>query len=159
MSEDAGFCRHHGVDWRELEAAIEQTRDGAPRGGSTIPMQVSKNLFLWSSRSYLRKALEIPITLAADLVWPKPRMLEIYLNIAEWGPGIFGAEAAAQYHFGKSALRLSETEAALLAVALPNPVQRISGAPSQLQVRLAQRLMVRVRSVGDRAECVLAKRP
>jgi monofunctional biosynthetic peptidoglycan transglycosylase len=154
-SEDAGFCRHRGVDWRELEAAIEQTREGAPRGGSTIPMQVSKNLFLWSSRSYVRKALEIPITLASDLVWSKSRTLEIYLNIAEWGPGVFGAEAAARYHFGKSALLLTEREAALLAVALPNPVQRISGAPSPLQIRLAQRLLVRMRTVGDRTGCVL----
>lgn len=148
MSEDAGFCRHRGVDWRELAEAVETARDGIARGGSTIPMQAIKNLFLWSAKSYLRKALEIPLTLAADPLWGKPRMLEIYLNIVEWGPGIFGAEAAAQYHFKKPASRLTEQESALLAAALPNPVARDAGDPSALQQKLAQNLIPRVRNAG-----------
>ena len=148
MSEDAGFCRHRGVDWRELAEAVETSRDGIARGGSTIPMQAIKNLFLWSSKSYVRKALEIPLTLAADPLWGKPRMLEIYLNIVEWGPGIFGAEAAAQYHFKKPASRLTEQESALLAAALPNPVARDAGDPSALQQKLAQNLLPRMRNAG-----------
>ena len=148
MSEDAGFCRHRGVDWRELAEAVETARDGSARGGSTIAMQAIKNLFLWPSKSYLRKALEIPLTLAADPIWGKPRMLEIYLNIVEWGPGIFGAEAAAQYHFKKPASRLTEQDSALLAAALPNPVARDAGDPSALQQKLAQNLIPRVRNAG-----------
>jgi monofunctional glycosyltransferase len=145
-SEDSGFCRHRGVDWRELADVVESARDGtAARGGSTIPMQTVKNLFLWNSKSYVRKAIEIPITLAADPIWGKRRTLEIYLNIAEWGPGVFGAEAAAQYHFKKSAARLSEMEAALLAAALPSPIARDSGDPGAQQQRLAQRLVERMR--------------
>ena len=96
LSEDGGFCRHRGVDWSALEEAIESSR-----GGSTITMQVVKNLFLWPQRSYIRKALEIVLAYVVEVVWPKERVLEIYLNIAEWGPGIFGAEAAARNHFGK----------------------------------------------------------
>ena len=128
-SEDGRFCQHRGVDWGEIEEAIERARDGIPRGGSTISMQVVKNLFLWPSKSYVRKALEIPLTFAIELAWPKPRILEIYLNIAEWGPGVFGAEAAARYHFGKSAAALTPSQAALLAVSLPNPMERRAGAP------------------------------
>jgi monofunctional glycosyltransferase len=155
-SEDSGFCRHRGIDWRELAEVVESARDGtAARGGSTIPMQTVKNLFLWSSKSYLRKALEIPITLAADPIWGKRRTLEIYLNIAEWGPGVFGAEAAAQYHFKKSAARLSETEAALLAAALPSPIARDSGDPGAQQQRLAQRLVDRMRQApATRLACL-----
>src|SRR6185436_4995918 len=115
-SEDGRFCQHHGVDWDEIEEAIERARDGIPRGGSTISMQVVKNLFLWPSKSYVRKALEFPLTFAIEMAWSKPRILEIYLNIAEWGPGVFGAEAAARYHFGKSAATLTPSQAALLAV-------------------------------------------
>lgn len=145
-SEDSGFCRHRGVDWRELAEVVENVRDGsAARGGSTIPMQTVKNLFLWSSKSYVRKAIEIPVTLVADPIWGKRRTLEIYLNIAEWGPGVFGAEAAAHYHFRKPAARLTETEAALLAAALPSPIARDSGDPSAQQQRLAQRLIERMR--------------
>jgi monofunctional glycosyltransferase len=155
-SEDSGFCRHRGIDWRELAEVVESARDGTTaRGGSTIPMQTVKNLFLWSSKSYVRKALEIPITLAADPIWGKRRTLEIYLNIAEWGPGVFGAEAAAQYHFKKSAARLTELEAALLAAALPSPIARDSGDPGAQQQRLAQRLVERMRQApAARLACV-----
>ena len=129
LSEDARFCRHAGVDWGELREAIESTGDGVARGGSTISMQVVKNLFLWPSKSYLRKAIEIPLAYLIEVAWPKQRILEIYLNIAEWGPGVFGAEAAARYHFRKPAALLGPREAALLAVSLPNPFERDAGAP------------------------------
>ena len=99
MSEDARFCSHGGIDWREIEEAFDRSQDGVVRGGSTISMQVAKNLFLWPSKSYVRKALEIPITYGMEQLWPKRRILEIYLNIAEWGPGVFGAEAAASITF------------------------------------------------------------
>ncbi len=159
MSEDAGFCRHSGVDWRELLEAVDNAKDGIARGGSTISMQVTKNLFLWSSKSYLRKSLEIPMTLGMELVWPKARMLEIYLNIVEWGPGIFGAEAAALYHFNKPASRLTEAEAALLAVALPAPVARDAGDPSAQQVRMAQTIQGRMRNATSHTKCALSGGP
>jgi monofunctional biosynthetic peptidoglycan transglycosylase len=158
LSEDAKFCRHFGIDFAELEAAFERTQDGAPRGGSTISMQVAKNLFLWSSRSYIRKAIELPLTLILEALWPKRRILEIYLNIAEWGPGVFGAEAAAMHHFNKPAARLTEREAALLAVALPNPYERVAGAPGLGTQRLADRLMGRMRVSVSAVSCVLPPR-
>jgi monofunctional glycosyltransferase len=125
MSEDAHFCRHHGVDWGALREVIDESGASGPdRGASTITMQVAKNVFLWPGRSYVRKALEIPMALVLDRVWPKSRVLEIYLNIAEWGDGIFGAEAAAQAYFHKSAADLSPHESALLAAVLPDPYER-----------------------------------
>jgi monofunctional biosynthetic peptidoglycan transglycosylase len=107
-------------------------------------MQVVKNLFLWPSRSYVRKAIEIGLAYLVDALWPKRRIMEIYLNIAEWGEGIFGAEAAARSHFDKSAARLTSTEAALLAVALPNPIGRSPAAPGLGTGRLASRLLTRM---------------
>jgi monofunctional biosynthetic peptidoglycan transglycosylase len=154
LSEDAKFCRHFGIDWAELEAAFERTQDGSPRGGSTISMQVAKNLFLWSSRSYLRKAIELPLTLILEALWPKRRILEIYLNVAEWGPGVFGAEAAAIHHFNKPAAWLTPREAALLAVVLPNPYQRVAGAPGPGTQRRADRLMERMRVSVSAVNCV-----
>ncbi|HRK18616.1 MAG TPA: monofunctional biosynthetic peptidoglycan transglycosylase [Hyphomicrobiaceae bacterium] len=154
-SEDSGFCRHNGVDWIELEAAYERGQDGGIGGGSTISMQLIKNLFLWPSRSYIRKALEIPLTLASESVWPKRRILEMYLNIVELGPGIFGAEAASRHYFGKSAANLTAREAALLASALPNPLQRDSSRPSQLHRTLATRLESRMKAAGRFTSCIL----
>lgn len=139
MSEDARFCSHRGVDWGALAEAIQDSR-----GGSTITMQTAKNLFLWPSRSYIRKAIEIPVALTIDFAWPKRRVLEVYLNIAEWGPGIFGAEAAAQYHFNKSAARLTPHEATLLAAVLPNPIARDAGDPGRVTELLASRLRGRM---------------
>jgi monofunctional glycosyltransferase len=156
MSEDAGFCSHRGVDWKELARVYEQSLDGGPTGGgSTLSMQVTKNLFLWSSKSYVRKAIEVPLTLMADRWWGKQRMLEIYLNVAEWGPGIFGAEAAARAYFKKTAAELSEVEAALLAVALPNPLQRNAANPSPLQRRLAATVQGRMRNGASNVRCLL----
>jgi monofunctional biosynthetic peptidoglycan transglycosylase len=156
QSEDGHFCRHHGVDWSELKEAIDSASDGLARGGSTITMQVVKNLFLWPSRSYLRKALEIPLAYAIEALWPKRRILEIYLNIAEWGPGIFGAEAAARYHFRKPALLLTPREAALLAVSLPNPFERQAGRPGPGTQRLADNLLLRMRAASANTACVRA---
>jgi monofunctional glycosyltransferase len=157
-SEDGRFCRHHGVDWEEIEEALERARDGVPRGGSTISMQVVKNLFLWPSKSYVRKALEIPLTYAIEFAWSKRRILEIYLNIAEWGPGVFGAEAAARYHFGKPAAALTPSQAALLAVALPNPRERRAGAPGPGTLRLATSLHARMMATAGTTACVQVRR-
>jgi len=151
LSEDGGFCRHRGVDWTAIEEAMEEAR-----GGSTITMQVVKNLFLWPSRSYVRKAIEIGLAYLVELIWPKWRILEIYLNIAEWGDGVFGAEAAARHHFGKSAAQLTAAEAALLAVALPSPTERTAGRPSPGMSRLAKRLMVRMAVSQASVACVRA---
>ena len=159
-SEDNQFCRHYGIDLREMEAAMEkadQAGDEIARGGSTITMQVAKNLLLWNSRSYLRKAIEIPLAVGIELMWPKERIMEVYLNIAEWGPGVFGAEAAAQYHFRKPASRLSEREAALLAVGLPNPLVRVPSRPGPNVLRLASVVERRARLVGSRAACVVGR--
>jgi len=138
-AEDAKFCSHHGIDWGALQDAIDDAEEGeATRGGSTITQQVAKNLFLWPGRSVVRKALELPLALWIDLVLPKQRILEIYLNIAELGPsGQFGAEAGAQYAFGHSAATLSPREAALLAAILPNPVRRSARNPGPGVRRLA----------------------
>lgn len=148
-SEDARFCRHSGVDWGALAEAIQDSR-----GGSTITMQVAKNLFLWPSRSYVRKAIEIPLALLIDFAWPKRRVLEVYLNIAEWGPGIFGAEAAAQYHFNKSASRLTQHEATLLAASLPNPISRDAGDPGRVTELLASRLRARMANSDAYVGCL-----
>ena len=138
-AEDARFCIHHGIDFGELRAAIEDADDiSEMRGGSTIAQQTAKNLFLWQGRSVIRKALEFPLALWLDLVLGKRRLMEIYLNIAEWGPnGEFGAEAAARHAFGKSARELSPREAALLAAILPNPAARGAARPSAGVRRLA----------------------
>jgi monofunctional biosynthetic peptidoglycan transglycosylase len=158
VSEDGRFCRHWGIDPREVAAAIERAREGMPRGASTITMQVAKNLFLWPSKSYARKALEVPLTLLIELMWSKRRILEVYLNIAEWGPGVFGAEAATRYHFDKPVARLSPREAALLAVSLPNPIRRDAGDPGRGVERLALAIQARMRADAQAAACVLGPR-
>lgn len=155
MSEDARFCAHNGIDWDQLSSMLDNTMEGErTRGASTIPMQVAKNLFLWQSRSYLRKTLEIPLAMAADYVWPKRRMMEIYLNVAEWGPGIFGIEAAANHHFGVSARDLSARQAALLAVTLPNPTAREPAAPGPGLSGLADTIQARARNSGAYIGCL-----
>ena len=138
-AEDGRYCVHHGIDFGELRAAIEEADDlSEMRGGSTISQQTVKNLFLWQGRSVVRKALEFPLAIWVDLVLGKRRVMEIYLNIAEWGPnGEFGAEAAARRAFGKSARDLNTREAALLASILPNPQRRDAARPSAGVRRLA----------------------
>ena len=153
IAEDGRFCSHHGVDFREIREAIADADDlGEMRGGSTITQQVAKNLFLWPGRSYLRKVLEFPLALWIDLVLPKRRILEIYLNIAEWGPnGEFGIEAGSRRAFGKSARDLDRTQAALMAAVLPNPVIRDAHAPGPGLRRLAGLYVLRsARSPGRR---------
>jgi monofunctional biosynthetic peptidoglycan transglycosylase len=131
VAEDARFCTHHGIDWQGLQTAFDDAEELADlRGASTLTQQTAKNLFLWSGRSLIRKALEFPLALWMDLVLPKRRIMEIYLNDVEWGPnGEFGAEAAARRAFGKSVHDLTPREAALLASTLPNPVRRNAKQP------------------------------
>jgi len=156
IAEDGRFCRHHGIDLTEIREAIAEADDiDEMRGGSTITQQVAKNLFLWQGRSYVRKALEFPLALWIDLILPKRRILEIYLNIAEWGPnGEFGAEAGAQRAFGKSAQDLSRYEAALLAAALPNPANRNARQPASGLRRLAGLYVARAARSPAAAACL-----
>nr|WP_231711329.1 biosynthetic peptidoglycan transglycosylase [Xanthobacter dioxanivorans] len=149
-SEDAGFCSHWGVDFAEMRAAIDSADElEETRGASTIPMQIAKNLFLWPGREIIRKAIEIPLALWLDLVVSKRRLIEIYLNIAEWGPnGEFGVEAGARRAFGVPASRIDARQGALLAVMLPNPRRRDAGNPSAGVQRLAGRLQARVPREG-----------
>jgi monofunctional biosynthetic peptidoglycan transglycosylase len=139
VAEDGSFCRNRGIDLGAIREALQQTDGiGEARGASTLTQQVAKNLFLWPGHSLVRKALEIPLALWINLVLPKRRIMEIYLNVAEWGPrGEFGAEAGARWAFGKSARDLTGSEAAELASILPNPVRRSARAPSVLVRRLA----------------------
>lgn len=156
IAEDGRFCSHHGVDFAEIREAIAEADDiDEMRGGSTITQQVAKNLFLWSGRSIVRKVLEFPLALWIDLVLPKRRVLEIYLNIAEWGPtGEFGVEAGAQRAFGKSARDLSRYQAALLAAVLPNPVERNARQPGPGLRRLAGLYDARAARAPMAAACV-----
>ncbi|PKA39117.1 monofunctional biosynthetic peptidoglycan transglycosylase [Rhizobium sullae] len=155
MSEDGQYCFHGGVDWGEMRMLVLDTLDGeSTRGGSTIPMQTAKNLFLWNGRSFVRKALELPLAVASDFVWTKRRLMEIYLNIAEWGPGIYGIEAAARYHFKVPASKLSRRQAALLAVSLPNPIDRNAGKPRRGLRTLASVIERRAQGSGDYIRCL-----
>jgi monofunctional biosynthetic peptidoglycan transglycosylase len=154
-SEDGKFCFHNGVDWGAVDVVIDEALEGErSRGASTIPMQTAKNLFLWSSRSYVRKVLEVPLALTADAAWPKRRLMEIYLNVAEWGPGIFGIEAAAQHYYGVSAGQLSRRRAAYLAVTLPNPYRRNPVKPSRGLARLASIIERRASQSGAYIKCL-----
>lgn len=137
-SEDQRFPEHFGVDWAEVSKALEQYDGGAGlRGASTITQQTAKNLLLWPGRSIGRKGMEAMLALGLEAIWGKKRILEVYLNIAEFGQGIYGVEAASQHYFGKSASRLSVNEAARLAVLLPSPRNR---DPRQLTPYLQQRV-------------------
>ncbi len=120
--EDSRFCEHEGIDWAAIEQAFEDNQEGGRRrGGSTITQQTAKNVFFWNGGGYLRKAGEAWFASLIDFTWGKPRVMEVYLNVAEWGDGIFGVEAAAQNRFGKAAKDLTQQEAALLAAVLPSP--------------------------------------
>ncbi|MGV8853667.1 MAG: transglycosylase domain-containing protein [Devosia sp.] len=156
LSEDGQFCRHWGVDMAALRDEVERFMAGEEaRGASTITMQVARNLFLWNSPSVVRKALEVPLALYIDLVLPKRRIMEIYLNIAEWGPqGQFGIAAGAARAFGIAPQNLDWRTATLLVTALPNPLLRQPGHPSAGMVRIASIIERRARQYGDRAECV-----
>jgi monofunctional biosynthetic peptidoglycan transglycosylase len=155
VSEDAKFCAHNGIDWGEMRAAWDGfVSGGNARGASTISMQTVKNLFLWSGRPYIRKVIEVPLALYLDVVTPKKRVMEIYLNIAEWGPGIYGIEAAAQHYFGRPARDLTRKQAALLAVSLPNPRVRNPANPTARLSRLANNIERRARASGAYIGCI-----
>lgn len=130
-SEDQRFVAHHGIDFASLDRALEDYRGGDDlRGASTITQQVAKNLFLWSGRSFARKGVEAYFAVLIELCWTKERILEVYLNVAELGPGVFGVEAASKRYFGTSAAVLDASEAALLAAVLPNPKVLSAARPS-----------------------------
>ena len=150
VAEDGRFCVHYGLDFTQIQDAIQDADSLEDvRGGSTITQQVAKNLFLWQSRSWLRKALEAPLALWVDLVLPKRRIMELYLNVAEWGPnGEFGVEAGAERAFGHSAHRLGATQAALLAAMLPNPHDRDAKRPGPGLRRLARLYVARAARAG-----------
>jgi monofunctional glycosyltransferase len=160
-AEDGQFCHHHGIDLGGLREAIEDAEDFSDlRGGSTITQQVAKNLFLWQGRSVVRKALEFPLAIWIDLVMPKRRIMEIYLNVAEWGPNSqFGAEAGARYAFGKSARDVTSAQAALMAAVLPNPKRRSARQPSAGVRRLAGIYVARVARLAPASCLPPARRP
>ena len=139
-SEDNRFFEHHGFDWEEIQHAIKENKmRKRPRGASTITQQVAKNVFLWPGHSWFRKGLEAYYTILIECLWPKERIIEVYLNVAEMGKGIYGAEAAAQHYFKKNASRLTAQEAARIAACLPNPLRRNPARPSEyVQTRTAQ---------------------
>ncbi|MDH5528903.1 MAG: monofunctional biosynthetic peptidoglycan transglycosylase [Paracoccaceae bacterium] len=145
-AEDANFCLHWGFDIKAIKAALNE---GANRGASTVTQQVVKNVFLWHGRTWLRKAMEAVLTPVVELVWSKRRIIEVYLNVAETGKGLFGAEAAAQAYFGVSAAKLSPRQAALIAAALPDPKGRNPGKPSGY-------LRKRAASITQGADTILA---
>ena len=160
-AEDANFCSHDGFDIEAIQDALESNREGGRiRGASTISQQTAKNLFLWPERSWLRKGFETYFTLIIETLWPKRRIMAAYLNVAEWGDGIFGIEAAAQERFGVSAARLTPLQAARLAAVLPSPNRWSANRPGPYVRRRAATLIQRARVVGNEglAACVIAPR-
>jgi monofunctional biosynthetic peptidoglycan transglycosylase len=154
-SEDGNFCNHQGVDWAAVRQVVEAAKNWrAVRGASTIPMQVAKNIYLWEFRSYLRKALEVPLAYAIATIWPKKRVLEVYLNIAQFGPGLFGVEAASQKYFRKPALALTQREAVLLATTLPKPKLRNPARPNRTHRVVANAVQKRLPYISRRADCI-----
>ena len=141
-AEDARFYQHNGIDFEAIEQSARGNRRHKPfsRGGSTISQQLIKNLFFTTHRLVLRKLLEVPLTWTAEMILPKRRILELYLNVAEWGPGVFGAEAAAQHHYGVSAARLNREQAARLAACLPAPRVRKPQAMNRYGATILRRM-------------------
>ncbi len=157
-AEDESFCTHHGFDQAAIQKALDQYLDDDDRetlrGGSTISQQTAKNVFLWPDRTWLRKGLETWMTLYVEALWPKPRIMEVYLNVVEWAPGVYGAEAAARHHFHKSAAALSPHEAALLAAVLPNPRKWNASDPGPYVRARSETLQARATRVGGLASCL-----
>jgi monofunctional glycosyltransferase len=148
-SEDQTFPEHRGFDFKSIDQALEERERGRRvRGASTISQQVAKNLFLWSGRSWIRKGLEAYFTLLIETLWPKQRILEVYLNIAQFGRGIYGVGAAGEIYFRKSAARLNAYDAALLAAVLPNPIRLRANAPSRYVRTRQQWIMEQMRGLG-----------
>lgn len=155
MSEDGQFCSHDGVDFAALKEIVDRALAGeSTRGASTLTMQLAKNLFLWQGRSYVRKGLEIPLAVIIDLMLPKWRQMEIYLNIAEWGDGIYGAGAGAKKHFGRTPKNLTRKQAALMTVTLPNPYLRNPRKPSRGLARLGRIIEQRASQSGAYIQCL-----
>ncbi len=151
-AEDQRFASHFGFDLVEIDKALETRRaGGAGRGASTISQQTAKNLFLWSGRSWLRKGLEAWLTLWIELFWSKTRILEVYLNIAEFGPGVFGAGAASEHFFKHPSGRLTASESALLAAVLPNPLRFSVAAPSDYVRQRQHRIHRQMKLLGGAA--------
>ncbi len=151
-AEDQKFPVHSGFDVEAIQEAIDEAEDGGrARGASTISQQVAKNLFLWSGRSYVRKGLEVYFTVLIEVLWPKQRILEVYLNIAEFGDGIYGAHAASERFFGIAPARLDARQSALLAAVLPNPRARKVDRPSAFVQRRAEWIQRQVRQLGGPA--------
>ncbi len=147
-AEDQKFPEHWGFDVGAIQQVLDNSSGERMRGASTLSQQTAKNLFLWDGRSWLRKGLEAGMTVGIETVWSKRRILTVYLNIAEFGPGIFGAEAAAQHYFHKPASRLTIAEAALLAAVLPNPIRFRADAPSGYVRQRQQWIMRQMRQLG-----------
>ncbi|MEL7231318.1 MAG: monofunctional biosynthetic peptidoglycan transglycosylase [Pseudomonadota bacterium] len=156
-AEDSRFCEHEGIDLEALNKALEERVSGRVRGASTITQQTAKNVFFWNGGGLTRKAGEAWMATFIDTFWGKKRVMEVYLNVAEWGDGIFGAEAAAQARFGKSASDLTEREAALMAAVLPSPSRYRLDPPGPYMRRQAGTYQVRMRVVESEglADCVL----
>ena len=147
-AEDARFCSHNGFDMEAIQKALEANADGRKlRGGSTISQQTAKNVFLWPSRDWVRKGLEAGYTVMIETFWPKQRIIEVYLNVAEWAPGVYGAEAAARHWFGKGADQLSDREAARLAAILPSPRRYNASSPGPYVRRRAGRVQAAMGTV------------
>jgi monofunctional biosynthetic peptidoglycan transglycosylase len=146
-SEDQTFPEHHGFDLDSIMDALSSKRTRT-RGASTISQQVAKNMYLWGGRSYLRKGVEAYLTLLIESLWPKRRILEVYLNVAEFAPGVYGAEAASQRLFGKPASQLTLTDSSLLAAVLPNPKRMRATPPSDYVSKRAQDIRQEVRQLG-----------
>ncbi|WP_409309107.1 monofunctional biosynthetic peptidoglycan transglycosylase [Pectobacterium sp. B1J-3] len=149
-AEDQKFPQHWGFDLDAINSALKHNERNTRRirGASTLSQQMVKNLFLWDGRSWLRKGLEAGLTVGVELVWTKQRILTVYLNIAEFGPGLFGVEAAAKHYFNKSASRLTAHEAALLAAVLPNPIRFRVNAPSGYVIQRQQWILRQMRQIG-----------
>jgi monofunctional glycosyltransferase len=160
-SEDANFCAHNGFDWRAIKVAMKSNERGRKlRGGSTISQQTAKNVFLWPQRSYVRKGLEAGFTALIETLWPKRRIMEAYLNVAEFGPGVFGAEAGALTHFKKHAKDLTPLEAARLAAILPSPRRWSPTRPSGRVARKSNGIVRGARIVRDNGldACIYQKK-
>jgi monofunctional glycosyltransferase len=150
-AEDQRFLSHHGIDFESLSDAIEEYRQGdGLRGASTITQQVAKNLFLWNGRSFVRKGLEAWFALLIELAWPKERILETYLNVAEFGPGVFGIEAAAMRFYGIPAAQLTPAQSATLAAVLPSPKRLNAAAPGEYVVSRRQEILEQMRLLDER---------
>jgi monofunctional biosynthetic peptidoglycan transglycosylase len=151
-AEDANFCKHWGFDIAAIKDAVSE---GSNRGASTLTQQVVKNVFLWHGRSYIRKAMEAVLTPAIEFAWSKQRILEIYLNIAEFDEGVFGVQAAAQHYFGVDARDLTPLQAARLAAVLPDPKGRSASKPSNFVRRRTQGIIsgAETIAVDGRAQC------